>query len=73
MPERKSRNYNLSITTEVYSTLQKMAERDGSSMSDLLRRAIRLYMYVRTITAGPDARLLVEQNGQIKEIVTDLL
>ena len=71
MTEKK--DYRLSITTETYSDLQEIAAQEGTTLAGLLRRAIKLFLTVQRIKTDPDARLLVEQSGQIREIITDLL
>ncbi|MDY7076986.1 MAG: hypothetical protein SXV54_08685 [Chloroflexota bacterium] len=65
--------YHMSIPTETYRNLKKMAEQEGTTIADLLRRAIKWLMFVRTIKLDPDARLLVEQGGETKEIIIDLV
>jgi hypothetical protein len=65
--------YNLTIPTDTYKNLQKIAEQEGTTVAELLRRAIKWLMFVRTIKLDPDARLLVERDGDIREIIIDLV
>jgi len=65
--------YNLEISTESYKNLQNIAAREGTSIADLLRRATKLLLFVRSIKEDPNARLLVERNGETQEIVLDFI
>lgn len=65
--------YNLVMPTGTYESLQKIAEQDGTTIAELLRKAIRWFLFVRTIKLDPEARLLIEQDGEIKEIIVDLM
>ena len=71
MPETTS--YNLSIPTETHRNLKKIAEQEGTTIAELLRKATRLLLYIRSIKENPDARLLVERGDDLQEIVVDLL
>ncbi len=70
---KKKTSYNLTIPTETYRNLQKIAEEEGTTVAELLRRAIKWLMFVRTIKLDPDARLFIEQGGETKEIIIDLV
>jgi len=65
--------YNLKIPTETYKKLKKIAEQEKTTVADLLRRATKLLLFVRSITQSPGARLLVERGGEIQGIVVDLI
>jgi len=66
-------SYNLAIPTDTYRELKKIAEYDGTTIADLLRKATRLLLYVRSFKGDPDAHLLVKRGDDIQEIVIDLL
>jgi len=68
-----TKRYNLAIPIDTYKSLQKIAEQEGTTIAELLRRAIKWLMFVRTIKLDPDARLLVERGGQTREIIVDLV
>jgi hypothetical protein len=70
---KSTTRYNFPIPTDTYRSLQDIAEKEGTTVADLLRRAIRWLLYVRTIRLDPEARLLVEQGGETRELVLDLL
>jgi hypothetical protein len=65
--------YNMDITSDVYQELKKIAERDGTTIAELLRRATRLYLYVHDIKQDPGARLMVRRGDETQEIVVDLI
>ena len=67
-------NYNLSMTTDSYKDLQKIAEQDGTTVAELMRKAIKWLMFIRKLKSDdPNARLFVEQGGETREIITDLV
>jgi hypothetical protein len=66
-------SYNLSIPTEIYNNLKKIAAQEGTTIADLLRRATKLLLFVRSIKDDPGARLLVERGGEPQEIVLDFI
>ena len=65
--------YNLELSTENYENLKKIAEQEGTTVADLLRRATKLLLFVLSIKQDPDTRLLVERGGEVQEIVVDLI
>ena len=66
-------SYNMAIPTDTYKSLKKIAEQEGTTIAELLRRAIKWLLFVRTIKLDPDAKLLIEQGGETKEIIVDLI
>ena len=65
--------YNLAIPTDSYEDLKKLASQEETTVADLLRKAAKLLLFVRSIKEDPDARLLVERKGGTQEIVLDFL
>ena len=65
--------YNLAIPTDSYETLQKISAQEATSVADLLRRATKLLLFVRSIKDDPDARLLIARGDEIQEIVLDFI
>jgi len=66
-------SYNLAIPTDTYRKLRQIAEQEGTSIAELLRKATKLLLYVNSIKQDPDARLLVKRGDDLHEIVVDLL
>ena len=65
--------YNLAIPTETYKKLKTIADQEGTTIADLLRRATKLLLFVRSVKDDPDAGLLVKRGGEIQEIVLDFV
>ena len=65
--------YNLDLPTEIYKRLKAMADQEGTTLADLLRKATKLLLFVRSIKDEPSSRLLVERDGEIQEIVLDFI
>jgi hypothetical protein len=65
--------YNLAIPTDSYKNLQRIAAQEDTTIADLLRRATKLLLFVRSIKDDPSARLLVERGGDMQEIVLDFI
>jgi hypothetical protein len=70
---KKAVNYNLKIPTNVYQMLKKISEQEGTTVAELLREATKLSLFVHHIRQTPGTRLLVEREGEIREIVVDSL
>ncbi len=58
-------HYNLEIPTETYKMLKKIAKQEETTIADLLRRATKLFLFVRLIKQDPGARLLVERGSEV--------
>ena len=65
--------FNLEIATRTYKNLQKIAEQEETTVADLLRRATKLILFVRSIRDDPGTRLLIERGVETQEIVVDLI
>ena len=65
--------YNLEISTENYRHLKKVAEQEGTTVADLMRRATKLLLFILSIKQDPDARLMVKRGDELQEIVLDLI
>jgi hypothetical protein len=58
--------FNLEITTRTYKNLQNIAEQEKMTVADLLRRATKLILFVRSIRNDPGTRLLIERGVEIQ-------
>jgi hypothetical protein len=65
--------YNLQIPTETYYELKKYATEEGTTIADLLRKAIKLFIFFRSVSQNPDAHVLIQQNNETKELLLDML
>lgn len=59
---------NVNFSEEAWTTLHALAERRGKTISDVIRDAIALAHWFDT-SAREGARILVERDGQIREVV----
>jgi hypothetical protein len=66
-------SYNLAIPSETYRKLKQISEQEGTSIAELLRTATRLLLYVRSIRETPNTHLLIERDGNLRELVLDFL
>ena len=66
-------DYNLRIPTSTYTELKAIAAQEGTTVADLLRRATRLLLFIRSIKDDSGARLLLEREGEILEVTIDLI
>jgi hypothetical protein len=71
MTEKKT--YPLAITIDKYERLQEIAREEGTTFAELLRRAVRWLLFVQSIKQDPDAHLLIQRDGEIREIAIDLV
>ena len=63
-----SRRVNVNFSEDAYRSLEELAARRGVTVSDLVREAINLEKWVDDTTRG-GGRILVERDGQIREVV----
>lgn len=71
--KKATTSYNLKIPTETYDDLKEIAEQEGTTIAELLRKATRLLIFIRSFKDDPDAHLLVKRGDDEREIVIDLL
>ena len=69
---KRNTSYDLSMPTDSYQQLKQIAEQESTSLAELLRRATKWFLFMRSIKQYPKARLLVERRGQIQEVILDL-
>ena len=70
---KSTTSYNLAIPTDTYNNLKNIAEKEGTSVAQLLRKATKLFLFLRSIKQDSKARFLVEREGEIQEIILDLM
>ena len=65
---QKEHRLNVRISGSAYDELQKLAEEQGTTMSNVMRSAIALERwYRRNLKEG--GRVLVERNGTTRELI----
>ena len=60
--------YNVEFSDEVNQALERLADEQGGSKADVIRRAIALERYLAGVKEK-GGRLLIEQDGQMSEVV----
>ena len=63
----------LSMPADACRQLRHIAEQEGLSFGELLRRATKPFLFFRSIKQDPQARVLVERGDETQEIVLDLV
>ncbi len=66
-------DYRLKIPTHTYQNLKRIAAQERTTIADLLYRTTRLFLFLHPVKQDPHARLLLENAGDIREIVLDLI
>lgn len=64
-----AKRFNLTLTQDLYNELQAVANRRSITISHVLRQSIKLLLLAIKIEESPTSRLLVEEDGVIREIV----
>lgn len=63
------KRYSLVVTGSLFNDVQRTAEEEHTSIIDLLRRYIKLGLFISKIANNPDAQIIVRKNGKEQEIV----
>lgn len=64
-----TRRVNVNFSEDAYKALEKLAEERGTTMTEVLRDAISLEQWVDEVRKDKDARLLVERDGERRELL----
>jgi Ribbon-helix-helix protein, copG family len=59
----------VNLSDEVADTLKKLAQQNGITITEQLRRAISTERWVEDIDKDQSKKLLIEDDGQLKEVV----
>lgn len=59
----------VNLSDEVAQTLKTMAQQNGITITEQLRRAISTEKWVEDIDKDQSKKLIVEEAGQLKEVV----
>ena len=66
--DTQTKRVNAVFSNETYTTLQKIAQSQGISLSDALRQAINISDMVVTANQTPKSRVLIDNGGNVQEI-----
>lgn len=67
-PKSKKR-YNLVIPVELYNQLSEIAGRDGASVIDVMRRFIKVGLYIDAVSHTKGAKVIIREGKSEREIV----
>lgn len=63
------KRYNLALPEELFEQIQGVAEKQHTSVLDVLRRFIKLGLLAAKLQEDPNAALILRQGGSDREIV----
>ncbi|MDQ3706554.1 MAG: hypothetical protein M3437_15315 [Chloroflexota bacterium] len=69
MATSQVKRYNLVLPTDIYDELEKLADRKGTTVMDILRRFIKLGLIAAEVEEMEDAALLIRQGDREREII----
>jgi ATP-dependent Clp protease ATP-binding subunit ClpA len=67
--ENRLKRYNLVVPEELFDELQQLADRDHTTVVDLLRRFIKLGLLATRINETPGSALLIREGEKEREIL----
>jgi hypothetical protein len=62
-----ARRLSVNVALDVADAIDELAKRHGTTITDVIRRAVSVYKYIDDETAY-GAKILVERNGTIREV-----
>lgn len=66
-PSQDVRRLSVNVAPDVGEAIDVLAKRHGTTITDVIRRAISIYKYIDDETAH-GAKILVEKNGTLREV-----
>ncbi|MEL6493572.1 MAG: CopG family transcriptional regulator [Cyanobacteria bacterium J06623_7] len=65
----KGKRMTIQFSSALIEHLEYLAETQGITQAEVVRRAVLLESYLRQALQEPDTRLLIEANDSIKEVI----
>jgi hypothetical protein len=65
----KTKRYNLILPINLFNQVQTLADEEGTSALELLKRFIRIGLVITKLTQSPDSTLVIRQDGRERELV----
>lgn len=65
---KTKKRYNLVIPTELYNQLGEIAGRDGMSVIDVMRRFIKVGLYIDAVSHTKGAKVIIRDGKEEREI-----
>jgi ATP-dependent Clp protease ATP-binding subunit ClpA len=63
------KRYNLVLPEDLYQQVQALAERDNTTVVEVLRRFIKLGLLATRVSEAPDSALIIREGGREREIL----
>jgi hypothetical protein len=63
------KRYNLALPQELFDELQELADRQHTTVVELIRRFIKLGLIAVRVQENPDAALLIREGETLREVV----
>ena len=68
-PPIEMKRYNLAMPEDLFREVEQLAQRQNSTVVEVLRRFVKLGLYVTAIQESPGGAILVREDGREREIV----
>jgi hypothetical protein len=62
------RRLSVNVAPDVGDAIDQLAKRHGTTITDVIRRAVSIYKYLDDQTTAHDAKILIEESGTIREV-----
>jgi hypothetical protein len=66
-PSQDARRLSVNVAPDVGEAIDDLAKRHGTTITDVIRRAVSIYKYVDDETSR-GAKILVEKDGTFREV-----
>jgi ATP-dependent Clp protease ATP-binding subunit ClpA len=66
---KELKRYNLALPEDLFREVERLAQRQNTTVVEVLRRFVKLGLYVTAVQESPDGAVLVRQDGREREIV----
>lgn len=63
------KRYNLALPPELYDTIEAISNEQHTTVLEVIKRFLRLGLVAHAIAKNPDAKLIIREHGQDREIV----
>lgn len=61
------KRYSLVVSEHLFNEVQRTAEEEHTSIVDLLRRYIKLGLYIAKMTSNPEVQIIIRKDGREQE------
>lgn len=65
----KVKRYNLALPEDLFAEVEKLAEREHMTVLEVLRRSVKLGLFVDQVQQNPDASIIIREGGAERQLV----